>query len=256
VTEGQPQPTVAAASHIDVDPGVDTIPAVCPFLMADTGIWRLAVPSREHRCTAFNPPAALAVEKQERLCLTARHPTCATYLASIAAREARLAPLGEYPTRWHLGRTASLIEDKGGLGAVLIGLIVDRRRWPAIPAVILVTTLLTLAISGFRPGLPASVVATATPFPTQPPTPRPTLRPTSSPAETPTPEPSPTVTAIPTATPGPTPQPTYRTYRVVSGDTLSAIAARFGTTVRAIVNLNSLANPNTLRVGQILLIPE
>ena len=38
----------------------------------------------------------------------------------------------------------------------------------------------------------------------------------------------------------PSAEPTFRTYRVQSGDTLSAIAARFNTTVGALVNLNDL----------------
>jgi len=42
---------------------------------------------------------------------------------------------------------------------------------------------------------------------------------------------------------------------VKSGDTLSAIASRFGTTVRAISNLNGIDDPSRLSVGQVLLIP-
>ena len=41
-------------------------------------------------------------------------------------------------------------------------------------------------------------------------------------------------------------------YTVRRGDTLSKIAARFGTTVSSIVNTNLLRNPNMIRVGQIL----
>ncbi len=63
----------------------------------------------------------------------------------------------------------------------------------------------------------------------------------------------------PTATqPGPTqPPPTPGgtiTYVVVPGDTLGAIARRFGTTVSAIAQLNGIVNPNLIRVGQVLLI--
>lgn len=45
------------------------------------------------------------------------------------------------------------------------------------------------------------------------------------------------------------------TYTVVAGDTLQTIAARFGTTPEAIAQLNSLADPNTLTLGQKLQIP-
>jgi LysM repeat protein len=41
-------------------------------------------------------------------------------------------------------------------------------------------------------------------------------------------------------------------YTVVAGDTLSAIAARFGTTVAALASANHLANPNVLVPGQVL----
>ncbi|MCL4863632.1 MAG: M23 family metallopeptidase [Caldilineaceae bacterium] len=44
-------------------------------------------------------------------------------------------------------------------------------------------------------------------------------------------------------------------YTVVSGDTLSAIAQRFGVTVEALVQLNGISDPSLIRVGQVLLIP-
>lgn len=44
-------------------------------------------------------------------------------------------------------------------------------------------------------------------------------------------------------------------YTVVAGDTLNSIAARFGTTAEAIAQLNSLADPNALMLGQKLQIP-
>lgn len=44
-------------------------------------------------------------------------------------------------------------------------------------------------------------------------------------------------------------------YTVKSGDTLSSIARRHGTTSSQLIALNSLANPNALRVGQQLSIP-
>jgi LysM repeat protein len=42
---------------------------------------------------------------------------------------------------------------------------------------------------------------------------------------------------------------------VVSGDTLSAIAGRYGTTVAALRELNNISDPSKLRVGQVLRIP-
>ena len=46
-----------------------------------------------------------------------------------------------------------------------------------------------------------------------------------------------------------------RTYKVKSGDTLVGIAAKFGTTPKAISKLNGITNPSALKVGQILQIP-
>ena len=138
-------------------------PRGCPFLLAEGGGWRLDVPSRDHRCAAVSPPAALSVEKQARLCLTAEHVNCATYLASLSARGSRIgSPSAIRTTRWGLARTTTVIEDAGGLRARLLGLLLDRRRWPAIPAVILVTTLVVLAFSGLRGG-GVTPVATASP---------------------------------------------------------------------------------------------
>lgn len=62
-----------------------------------------------------------------------------------------------------------------------------------------------------------------------------------------------------TGTPPPTPTgvpPGFTTYTVQAGDTLFSIAQRNGTTVQAIVDANELANPNALRIGQTLLIPQ
>lgn len=48
---------------------------------------------------------------------------------------------------------------------------------------------------------------------------------------------------------------TYETYTVQPGDTLSKIAAVYGTTVQAIAEANGISNPNLIAVGQQLIIP-
>ncbi|KAA8698339.1 LysM peptidoglycan-binding domain-containing protein, partial [Lactococcus lactis] len=45
---------------------------------------------------------------------------------------------------------------------------------------------------------------------------------------------------------------TARTYTVRSGDNLSSIASRLGTTVQSLVSMNSISNPNLIYAGQTL----
>jgi LysM repeat protein len=69
---------------------------------------------------------------------------------------------------------------------------------------------------------------------------------------------TPTETAAPTAAPTPEPEPTpeAQTYVVESGDTLGAIARRFGTTVAEIVEASGLEDPDRLAIGDELVIPS
>ena len=50
----------------------------------------------------------------------------------------------------------------------------------------------------------------------------------------------------------PAPAPDYQTYTVQSGDTLSGIASRFGTTYQKIASDNGIANPNLIYPGTVL----
>ena len=240
---------------------------VCPFLIAESGDWRLAVATREHRCGALVPRASLTLEKQTRLCLTAAHETCATFGAALAAREERTggAIALERAGRWSFALTTPLIEDAGGVRSRVGGILADRRRWPAVPVVVLVATLFALAISGVRLDRPITAVASPT-TPASGASAEPAMTFTAAPAitpapATPSPAPTPTITppaATPSPSVAPTPKPTpaYRTtYRIKYGDTLSGIAATFHTTVLAIERLNGITDPTRLRVGQVIKIP-
>lgn len=109
----------------------------------------------------------------------------------------------------------------------------------------------------FASKLPVGAAAPATliePTPTPTPTSTATVSPTPTPTPTKSPTPTPTSTKSPTATPTPTPSSTSFYYTVVSGDTLSSIAARFKRTVSAIRTANKLTS-DTIKIGQKLLIP-
>jgi 5'-nucleotidase / UDP-sugar diphosphatase len=75
--------------------------------------------------------------------------------------------------------------------------------------------------------------------------PTPTTKPTEAPA-------TPTAVLTPTAIPTPAP----RTYTVQRGDELKHIAAQYGVTIWQIIDTNDIPNPDSLRVGQVLQIPD
>ena len=75
----------------------------------------------------------------------------------------------------------------------------------------------------------------------------------------------PTATTGPTATVAPTAEPTIeptaaprqsRTYVVHRGDQLKDIAAQYQVNIWKIINNNDIPNPDSLRVGQVLTIPD
>ncbi|HTE65738.1 MAG TPA: LysM domain-containing protein, partial [Candidatus Binatia bacterium] len=72
----------------------------------------------------------------------------------------------------------------------------------------------------------------------------------ATPAPTPLPE-TPAPTPLPPVSP-----PGTQSYVVQEGDTLSAIAGRFGTTVAAIQAANGLGDNDVINIGQVLVIPE
>jgi hypothetical protein len=91
---------------------------LCPYLVGRSGDWRGVDPSRDHRCAAVDPPAALSTDKQRRLCLGSAHRGCSTFLAArrslVTGLEDDAVEPGRAPVhRWSLPRTAPVLIERG-----------------------------------------------------------------------------------------------------------------------------------------------
>jgi LysM repeat protein len=147
-----------------------------------------------------------------------------------------------------------------GWWGVLAGQMPDREELAAWMSTVLPTLEFAVGAGTLEPEEAVGTLPAVTPTPEWP-----TDTPTPEEVEataTPTPElptPTPMETSTPTATPALTSTPGLQgsnTYVVVPGDTLSAIARRFGVTVEAIARVNNIVDVATLRVGQQLTIPQ
>jgi len=238
---------------------------ICSYLLASQGGWRNAAPSRDHRCTAVDPPAALPADKQRSLCLVAEHTSCPAFRAARATRASMVAP-GVDPSvvaaadaaRRPVARAAPVIVEGPRLG---IG--AGNGTWPLSQA-----ALVGLMIVAFAVVLIARISTPQAATPSLSPSPSATASP--SPSPTPTPAPTPTVApsgsgavpsgsgALPSAAAsqaGAASGPVFgTTYRVKAGDTLVGIALTFGTTVGELRRVNRLA-ASDLRIGQLVRIP-
>jgi LysM repeat protein len=231
--------------RVDAMPGPDAGSAPlagCPHLVSVDGPWHAAAPSRAHRCRLLGEGRP-TLERQREHCLMAAHVECPTWLESYGASRPPARP-GPFVA------TAPVVLEGPGIGMPSEG---SARRLVAPVTVVVVGAALgalLLARGPFAPGTsgagddgpaattPASAAPATAPAGTAPST-APTARPT----------------ARPTPTPGPSATPRPRTYRIRPGDTLTGIAAKFGTTAGKIAALNKIANPSLIRVGQILQLP-
>lgn len=259
------------SDHGAVDLPAGELPTLCPYLATPEGTWRSARPVREHHCVAVSPPAPLAAEKQRRLCLVDAHVGCATYGAAMAARAEPLVRHADHVRP--VARMTPVILDHGRFDIRVPAMPGDRASQGVLVGLLGVAFV---AILIARPADPAGAgpsVGDGSPSPAGSvvPTDRVTAEPTDqppTPSSEPVPSDEPTASAEPTApaassdpvaaTHRPaTAQPTLsgETYRVKSGDTLTAIAARFGTTPQVLAQLNDIADPSSLKIGQILILP-
>ncbi len=241
---------------------------ICPYLVGDDGCKSLS-PSKRHRCEAAGELTPVTTDKQRRLCLTRRHVGCATYRAALGLDDESLAAAEEGPylpaypaptTMWAFTRpTPVLLEQRR---FALPGFSVrpaPNLRQASLAAVMVVAFafLFTsrLANPDLNDGTGAVAGVQGTPaVASDRPSPRSVVA--ASPVG---PSLSPLASRAPSGT-GPGARPSSapsaaRTYTVKSGDTLYAIASRYGTTVRAMADLNDLGDGSFLKVGQKLRVP-
>lgn len=209
-----------------------------------------------------SPPAILAAEKQRRLCLTAEHVGCSTYLAATSPTAGDETTDASVPHRQmrEVTRTAPVVLDHGRLAIGLPSLRGERGAGQQGGLVALMAVafaaIVVARLSAGGPNLtPVQAVGGAGASPSGAASPAPTIRPGATDGAT--------RTLVPTEV-EPTPAPpdatkkpggTSRTYKVRSGDTLIGIAGEFGTTVPILMELNGIENARSLRVGQILDLP-
>lgn len=229
--------------------------AICPYLVAEDGAWRSARPTREHRCTAVEPPAPLPFAKQRRLCLTEAHRACPAYEAARERRAADLAAVGittsalaARQTR-PLTRTIPVALDRPTAITGPIGVVDAYRRLGRLGIASLALLALLLVILARFTGSTPTPSPSPTVFAGGSPTPLQTPLPTAAPT-TPPPTASPTL-----GSPTPTPAATPIIYIVKRGDSLTAIAERYGTTVQALQDANGIAPGEVIQPGQKITIP-
>jgi LysM repeat protein len=231
---------------------------VCPYLAAVDGGWRSSTVAREHRCGAVSPPAPLAAEKQRRLCLTHDHIICATYDAARAARPVAHDRLPVLPRP--IARTTPVVLDHGRIAIGMPALHSDRPVWQAILIGILAIAFAAIVLTRVTDG-GASGAASASHSPGQSAAASAVASgaaashavSTARPSGALDPTPGSGASADP-SDPGASAVAT-QTYKVKTGDTLVGIAAKFGTTPKAIATLNGITDPTSLHAGQILKIP-
>jgi LysM repeat protein len=245
---------------------LDDVDRVCP-LLGLVGDRRSAIDGVDHahRCHAEPTPVPVDRREQSQLCLTAAHRRCARYLAYVA-RTGGAVP-GRVPIGDGLVSTRLLLAP----APTWHGVAGRARRAPTLPlalgagaALLLAGGAVVTAVTGgldrdddanatVVPVAAASASARFDPATAEPsPSPTATLRPTPSASPVPTPAP----TAVPTiaATPPPA-TPAAVTYVVQAGDTLAAIAQRFGTTVDVLQARNGIEEADEIIIGTVLVIP-
>ncbi|MCY7418926.1 MAG: LysM peptidoglycan-binding domain-containing protein [Chloroflexi bacterium] len=279
-------PEAGGSSVVGSGAPLPWLTSICPLLRAADGSWRSAVPTKEHRCWAGEPPSPLPTATQQELCLTSAHGGCERYLNNKDRRAAALAqddieigrletarfgpfvspvpvavdarpPRPDHRVRSVVGRRRIPGMIIGG-GVVLVGVvalaaILGGSRLPGVAALPSPTVAVTGAPEGQVTPVPAATADVPEPMIARTPalTPGPTPAASVAPgASTPAASDAP----VPTAATRPTPTPDIaRKYTVKQGDTIKSIARKFGLRPRDLRNVNTIGKD--VVVGQRLRIP-
>ncbi len=227
--------------RLDAVPAVDaatTALAACPSLVSVDGPWHGVTPSRAHRCRLL-AEGRPTLERQRDHCLVAAHVECPTWLEVHGTSSPPGRPGPFVPT-------TPVVLEGPGMGMPAQGSL---RRLAAPATVVVVGAALgalLLSRGPLAPGTSGAGDDGPSSMPSASAAPA-SVAPSAAPTAAPTPGPTPPASPAPSAAP--------RTYRIKAGDTLSGIAAAFGTTVKKIAVLNGITNPSLIRVGQVIKIP-
>jgi hypothetical protein len=231
---------------------------ICPLLALSID-HRTAVDGfdPDHFCHAVEPAEAVDRHRQAEFCLVEGHRQCERYVAFLGTRAAAAGAFPAPAPDAHVSRTRLILEPelRRGASGALAPFGASPRRWVvagsvAVVGVAAAATAVAGGFSGFggTPAGSASPTITLAPSASTAATAEPTVAPTAEPTE----QPSPSPTQRPRNSAAATPE--VQTYVVKAGDTLSLIAASFGTSVEAIKAANGLGS-DVINIGQVLVIP-
>jgi LysM domain len=243
-----PEPALARAGAREI------AAAICPYLASAGGAWRMATPSRDHRCVGLQPPVPQPPEKQRRHCLSAAHVECGIYRAARDVRTVALAGAADPARivqadagRRPLPRTSPILLEPPRLLDQATRLRLDRAPGQLALAALMIVAFGVVGLSRLsatpstQPSTGPSLIAVL---------PSSSLRPSPTATLRPSPSGPPFASASPSG-----PAASFRTtYTIKKGDTLNSVATRFKTTAAAITRLNNLKS-SALRIGQVLKIP-
>lgn len=223
---------------------------ICPLLtLAGDPRAVSAVADPAHRCAASGSLSTIDREHQVRFCLGGGYEGCTRYQTHVE----EVGPVG--PTWGPAAPDATYGSTRVVLEAAPRAIIPARTRGLGTAALVVILLIgLGAAVAWF--GLRGLQALVSQPDTSPSPSVTVSASPSPEPSETGSPLASPTATPEPTPPPAPTPTPapTPVTYIVQQGDTLNAIATRFGTTAQAIRDANGITG-DIIHPGQVLIIP-